>query len=71
MRQERLAVDGELGAAGVRVNSRTASSLSSAAMRLETACWVIASSAAASWKRPPSATATKVRTASRSMTAQP
>ncbi len=50
----------------VRVNSRTPRSFSSAAMRLETACWVIDRSAAASWNWPASATATKVRTASRS-----
>ena len=35
-------------------------------MRLETACWVIDSAAAASWNWPASAAATKVRTASRS-----
>ena len=65
--QERLPVDGELRRrAAVRVNSRTPRSRSSAAMRLETACWVIASSAAASWNCPASAAATKVRTASRS-----
>ncbi|CAM5467399.1 hypothetical protein SGLAM104S_07589 [Streptomyces glaucescens] len=52
---------------GVRVNSRTPRLRSSAAMRLETACWVTASSAAASWNCPASAAATKVRTVSRSM----
>ncbi len=51
----------------VRVNSRTPRVRSSAAMRLETACWVTASSAAASWNCPASAAATKVRTVSRSI----
>ncbi|EFL37433.1 transmembrane efflux protein, partial [Streptomyces griseoflavus Tu4000] len=51
----------------VRVNNRTPRPRSSAAMRLETACWVTASSSAASWNRPASAAATKVRTLSRSM----
>ena len=69
MRQERLPVDGEPGPRAVRVNSRTPSVLSSAATRLETACWVTDSSAAASWNRPVSAAAMKVRTASRSTSA--
>ena len=51
----------------VRVNRRTPRSFSSAARRLETACWVIAEVAAASWNCPSSATATKVRTASKFM----
>lgn len=65
--QERLSVDAEAGTARVRVNSRAPSSFSSAATRFDTACWVTASRSAASWNRPASATATKVRTASRSM----
>ncbi len=64
--QERLPVDGERRAPrAVRVNSRTPRLRSSAAMRLETACWVTASSAAASWNWPASAATTKVRTESR------
>ncbi len=55
----------------VRVNSRTPRSFSSAAIRLETACWVIESSAAASENCPASLTATKVRTASRSTPTDP
>jgi DoxX-like family/Putative threonine/serine exporter len=44
--QERLTVDGEPGAPrAVRVNNRTCRSFSRAAMRLETACWVIDSAA--------------------------
>src|SRR5580704_17745924 len=48
----------------VRVNRRTSRSFSSAAMRLEAACWVTDSAAAASANWPASAAATKVRTAS-------
>ena len=48
--------------------TRTPRPRSSAAIRLETACWVSASSAAARWNWPASATATKVLTASRSTT---
>jgi hypothetical protein len=55
----------------VRVNSHTPRSFSSAAIRLETACWVIESSAAASENCPASLTATNVRTAWRSTPTDP
>lgn len=51
---------------GVRVNSRVPSVASSDATRLDTACCDTPSSCAASWNCPCSATATNVRTASRS-----
>lgn len=51
---------------GVRTSSRTPRSFSSAAIRLDTACWVRARSTAAFWNCPESAIATKARTALRS-----
>lgn len=58
VRQEDLPVQDQLGASGVRTRSVTLMCLSRAAIRLETACWLIPSSSAAAWNWPLSATAT-------------
>ena len=69
VRQERAPFAGQLGAARRAGEERARRApRSSAATRLETACWVSDSCAAARWNWPASATATKVLTASRSTT---
>lgn len=50
----------------LRTTSVTATCLSRAAIRLETACWLIPSSSAAAWNWPTPATTTNVRSASTS-----